>query len=112
MAVNWQGRAVRRRKRIGLLGVALLVFFMVGCVLLYLYAAVVPQSMLGWVALFGLGIPTWLFLEWLGEVVLESRVFSRLGSFARIALAVPVLIVLAAVAGVLIVLGQMAIGSL
>jgi hypothetical protein len=63
------------------------------------------------VLLFVIGIPTWFLLEWLGERMLEDRFFSRLGSAARIALAVPVLILFLIVAGYFVRLGQRAIGG-
>ncbi len=70
-------------------------------VLLYLYFPAVPHSLLGWVALVGLGLPVWVFLEWLGEAVLGSRFFARRSSGFRILLGVPALIALGAVAVVL-----------
>jgi len=79
--------------------------------LLWLYYPVIPRSVLGWVLLFVIGIPTWLFLEWLSDRVLGARVFSRLGRAARIALAVPVLILLLLVAAYVIHLGQRAISG-
>ena len=39
-----------------------------------------------------LGIPTWIFIEWLGERVFSSGVFFRVGRASQIVLAVPVLI--------------------
>jgi hypothetical protein len=75
--------------------------FMLG-MLLYLYFPAVPRSVLGWVALVVLGLPVWLFLEWLGEAVLGSRFFARRSSGARILLGVPACIVLGAVAVILV----------
>jgi|SRR5215831_4477358 len=79
--------------------------------LLWLYYPVVPRSVLGWVLLFVIGIPTWLFLEWLGGRVLSARAFSRMARAARIALAVPVLILLLVVAAYIIHFGQRAISG-
>lgn len=74
--------------------------------LVWFYYPVVPRSFLGWSLLFLLGIPTWIAIEWLGSAVLSAKVFSRLSSAGRIALGVPVLIALAAVAAVAIWIGQ------
>ena len=70
--------------------------------LLYLYFPAVPRSVLGWVALVVLGLPVWVFLEWLGEAVLGSRFFTRRSSGLRILLGVPAVIAVAAIAMVLI----------
>ena len=79
--------------------------------LLWLYYPVSPRSALGWVLLFVISIPTWFFLEWLGGRVLGARVLSRMGRAARIALAVPVLILFLIVAACLIRLGQIAMAG-
>lgn len=84
---------------------------LVVCLLLWLYYPVVPRSVLGWVLLFVVGIPTWVFLEWLGERVFSARIFSRLGRGARIALAVPVMILLLIVAGCIIYFEQRVIAG-
>ncbi len=68
-----------------LLGVAGLLL----CTLLYVYFPVVPHSLLGWLALLGLGAPAWIFLEWLGTVVLGARFLVRRSSGVRILLGVP-----------------------
>lgn len=81
------------------------------CLLLWLYYPIVPHSVLGWILLFVIGIPTWAFLEWLGDMVLGAKVFSRLGPKGRIALGVPVLILLIAIAAVVVWLGQQAIAG-
>ena len=80
-----------------------------GCVLLYLYHPLRPRSLLGWVALFVIGIPSWALIEWVGSVALEAPLFRRLSSFGRIALAVPVVIALSLVACAVILLGGIAI---
>jgi len=80
-------------------------------VLLWLYNPVVPRSVLGWILLFVIGIPTWFLLEWLGNRALGLRFFSRLGRAARIALAIPVLILVVVVAAYLIHWGQRAISG-
>ncbi len=79
--------------------------------LVWLYYPVLPKSALGWGLLFAIGIPTWLLLEWLGGVVLGAKVFSRLSSFGRIALAVPALLVLIVFAAAVIWLGQWVIAA-
>jgi hypothetical protein len=78
----------------------------VACFLIFLYYPAVPTSTLGWAILIFLGIPAWLFLEWLGELVLGMRFFSRLSRAARIAIAVPVVILLIAVGMLLLGLVQ------
>jgi len=90
--------------------VILALVFVVG-VLLWLSYPVVPRSFLGWVLLFVIGIPTWFVLEWLGERVLGARIFARVGSAARIALGVPLLILFVIVGAFLIRLGQRAIAG-
>ncbi len=83
-----------------------------GGALLYLYYPAKPHSMLGWLALFAVGLPTWAFLEWLGDVVLNSKWFDRLSSASRIALGVPAVLVLACLGGALIALGGLIIKRL
>ena len=75
--------------------------FIIG-MLLYLYFPAVPKSLLGWVVLLVLGIPVWLFIEWLGEAVFGSAFFVRLSAVGRILLAVPIMLVLMVVALVLV----------
>jgi hypothetical protein len=89
-----------------LLAAALLV-----AMLLWLYHPTIPRSVLGWVLLFVIGIPTWLLLEWLGERIVGAQFFSRMGRAARIALAVPVLILFLIIAAYIIHLGQRAIAG-
>lgn len=36
-----------------------------------------PNSLAGWLILVGVGVPLWLLLEWLGEVVFSKRVGQR-----------------------------------
>lgn len=75
-------------------------------VLLYLYYPVVPRSILGWIALFVFGLPTWIALEWLAGRLFGAKVFSRLSSGSRIAIGVPLLIAFGAVVAVLVRIGQ------
>ena len=84
---------------------------MVVGVLLWLYYPTIPRSVLGWVLLFVIGIPTWLLLEWLGQRILEARFFSRMKRATRIALAVPILILFIILAAYIIHLGQGAIAG-
>lgn len=67
------------------------------CGLLFAYYPAVPHSFLGWVALVGLGLPAWVFVEWLGTAVLGSRIFAARSSVFRIAVGVPIVLVLIAV---------------
>jgi hypothetical protein len=79
--------------------------------LLWMYYPTIPRSVLGWLLLIVIGIPTWILLEWLGERVLAAHFFSRVGRATRIALAVPLLILLLIIAAYLIRLGQKAIAG-
>jgi hypothetical protein len=90
---------------------ALLAASLVITMLLWLYYPIVPRSVLGWVLLFSIGIPTWFLLEWLGERILGARFFSRIGRAARISLAVPILILFLILAAYIIHLGQRAIAG-
>ncbi|QQX78716.1 hypothetical protein JK628_14185 [Shewanella sp. KX20019] len=58
----------------------------------------IPSSVLGWGVLIIIGIPAYLFLEWLGETVLGSQFFKNRSSFTRVLLGVPVALVLIVVA--------------
>ena len=75
------------------------------CSLLFAYFPAVPKSLLGWVALFLVGLPAWFALEWVGTTVLGSQFFARLSRPMRILLAVPVL---AAIMVLAVVVGQFA----
>ena len=79
--------------------------------LLWLYYPTIPRSVLGWVLLVVVGIPCWFLLEWLGERILGAGFFSRIGRAARIALAVPMLILFIVLAADVIHLGQRAIAG-
>ncbi|WMS89021.1 hypothetical protein [Pleionea litopenaei] len=82
------------RKIVGFCGI-------VGFIAIYLvlhFYPEIPRSILGWVALFMLGIPAWLFLEWLGEVTLSSTFFQNRSRSVRIMLGVPIVILLGGVA--------------
>jgi hypothetical protein len=64
---------------------------------LYVYDSALFTRIAGWVA-FAIGlVGIWLFLEWFGEFVFGARFFSRMSSGARIVIAVPVLVGVAAV---------------
>ena len=90
---------------------ALLALVLLTGMLLWLYYPAVPRSVLGWVLLFVIGLPTWFLREWAGDRILGARFFSRLGSAARIALAVPILVLFLVAGAFLIRLGQKAIGG-
>src|SRR5690349_2322065 len=100
-----------RSSRADAVVVVLLAIALVVGMLLWLYYPVVPRSVVSWVLLLVIGIPTSFFLEWLGERVLGAQVFSRMGRAARIALAVPIMILLLIVAAYVIHLGQRAIAG-
>ena len=78
-------------------------------VLLYAYFPAVPRSFLGWLALVGLGVPVWIFLEWLGEAVVGSNFFARRSSGVRILLGVPTALAIMAIAWVCVRLVQGAV---
>src|SRR5262245_58440541 len=90
---------------------AILAIILVTGFLVWLFSPSVPHRSPGWTLLFVIGIPTWLLIEWSGARLLDMQFFSRLSSGARIALAVPVLIVFLLIAGYLVHLGQKAIGG-
>jgi len=79
------------------------------CALLYVYFPAVPHTALGWLALVGLGVPAWMFLEWLGEAVVGSSFFARRSSGVRILLGVPAAIAIIAIAWVCVSLVQRAV---
>jgi hypothetical protein len=79
------------------------------CALLYAYFPAVPHSVLGWVALIGLGLPAWIFLEWLGETVVGSRFFARRSSGVRILLGVATALAILAIAWGCVRLVQVAV---
>lgn len=84
--------------------------FAVG-ILLWMYYPVVPQDVRGWILLAFIGIPSWFLLEWSGERLAAARFLSRFGRPARIALAVPLMILFVVVAAYIVRLGQKAIAG-
>lgn len=88
------------------LGLALGAIAFITCALLYLYYPAIPHSAFGWAALFVVGIPTWIALELFGEYALGRPFFAKLSSGARIAVAVPIVIALMVIGGVLVHYGQ------
>ncbi len=90
---------------------ALLAAALVITMLLWLYYPIIPRSALGWVLLLVIGIPAWFLLEWLGERILGAQLFSRIGRAARIALAVPILILFLILAAYIIHMSQRAIAG-
>lgn len=81
---------------LGLVGLA-------ACALLFAYFPAVPRSLLGWMALFLVGLPAWFALEWVVTTVLGSQFFARLSRPMRILLAVPAL---AAIMVLAVMVGQ------
>jgi len=79
--------------------------------LLFVYFPAVPKSLLGWVALFLVGLPSWFALEWLGTTVLGSQFFARLSRPMRILLAVPALAAIMVLAVVVAQFVQRLVGS-
>jgi len=100
-----------RSSRTDAVAAVLLAVALAAGMLLWLYYPAIPRSVLGWVLLIVIGIPTWFFLEWLGGWVLGSDFLSRVGRIARIAMAVPILIVLLFVAAYIVHLGQRAMAG-
>jgi ABC-type dipeptide/oligopeptide/nickel transport system permease subunit len=70
------------------------VFLSLICYALFVYYPAFPKSVLGWLSLIFIGMPSLLFFEWLGEKTLGSEFFNRLSVGMRIALGVPVFIIL------------------
>jgi hypothetical protein len=64
------------------------------CYALFVYYPAIPRTIVGWLGLLFVGVPLLFLFEWLGEKTLGSPFFSRLPSAARIALGVPVFIIL------------------
>lgn len=58
----------------------------------------IPRTFFGWIALVLLGLPAWMFLEWLGEIVLRSKFYGNRGSLVRVMLGVPTVIILMGIA--------------
>jgi hypothetical protein len=71
----------------------------------------IPSSVLGWAALIIIGIPAYIFLEWLGETILGSQFFKNMSSFTRILLGVPVALILIAIAVLIIGFVQQSINA-
>jgi hypothetical protein len=84
---------------------------LLACALLLAYFPAVPKSLLGWVALFLVGLPAWFALEWVGTTVLGSQFFARLSRPMRIVLAVPALAALMVLAVVIGLFIQRLVGS-
>ena len=76
---------------------------LLACALLFAYFPAVLKSLLGWVALFLVGLSSWFALGWVGTTVLGSQFFARLSRPMRILLAVPAL---AAIMVLAVVVGQ------
>jgi hypothetical protein len=84
---------------------------LLACALLFVYFPAVPKSLLGWVALFLVGLPSWFALEWVGTAVLGSQFFARLSRPMRILLAVPALAAIMVLAVVIAQFVQRLVGS-
>jgi hypothetical protein len=76
------------------------------CYLLYIYYPAFPRSFLGWLVIIFIGIPVWLFLEWIGERMFGMQFFNKLSSPMRVIIAIPFFIALVAVAAFLVQLVQ------
>ncbi|MCL1142550.1 hypothetical protein [Shewanella gaetbuli] len=93
---------------LSLLGV--IVFF--SAFLVWTFYPELPSSVLGWGALIIIGIPSYLFLEWLSEVVLSSQFFKSRSSFSRIILGVPIVLILLVVALLIVGFVQQSINAI
>lgn len=62
------------------------------CYALFMYYPAFPKSIVGWLGLLFVGVPLLFMFEWLGEKTLGSAFFTRLPSVARIALGVPIFV--------------------
>lgn len=69
-----------------------------GALLVWIFYPDIPRSVLGWISLFVLGIPAWLFLEWFGGLITESKFMKKRSSFTRILIGIPIVIFIGAVA--------------
>ena len=94
-----------RRRRLRSLLAAVVAFAVLTLVVLWLYYPVRPHSARGWLLLYAVGLPTLVVLEWLGDLILNSRWLNRLPRAARIALGVPAVLLLICVGSVLIWVG-------
>jgi hypothetical protein len=84
---------------------------LLACALLFVYFPAVPKSLLGWVASFLVGLPSWFALEWVGTTVLGAQFFARLSRPMRILLAVPALAAFMVLAVVIAQFVQHLVGS-
>jgi hypothetical protein len=69
-----------------------------GALLVWIFYPDIPESILGWIALFLIGIPAWLFIEWFGEKVLGSQFIKNSSNGVRILLGIPLVLIVATVA--------------
>lgn len=83
-----------------------------GALLVWIFYPDIPKSILGWIALFVIGIPAWLFIEWFGEKVLGSKFIKNRSSGVRILMGIPLVIIVATVAIFVIGFVQQMIQSL
>lgn len=65
--------------------------------LVWVYYPEIPNSVWGWITLIILGIPAWLFWEWLGDAVLQSDFLKKRSSVVRILIGIPAVCILIAV---------------
>jgi len=87
------------------LGVLAIVLFL-AVLLAWTFFPDIPSSVLGWTVLFVVGIPAYIFVEWLGEVVLDSQFFKSRSRFTRILIGVPVVLVLISITFIVIMFVQ------
>jgi hypothetical protein len=59
--------------------------------LLFVYYPAVPNSVAGWVALIGLGLPVFAGLEWSGDALARSRWLKSRSSTFRVLVGVPLM---------------------
>jgi hypothetical protein len=64
------------------------------CHAVFVYYPALPRSVAGWLGMLFVGVPLLFLIEWLGEKTLGSAFFDRLSSVTRIALGVPVFVLL------------------
>ncbi|MBI3100200.1 MAG: hypothetical protein HYY98_01375 [Burkholderiales bacterium] len=62
------------------------------CFALFVYYPAFPKSVAGWLGLLFIGVPLIFFFEWLGNITLGVSFFNRLPSAGRVALGVPIVI--------------------
>ena len=78
-------------------------------VLTWLYYPTVPRGIIGWIALICVGLPTWLVLDRVGNLLFSDDRWRHLSRGTRILLGVPALLALVAFGYGLVWVGRLVI---